>query len=80
MTTLTLTDEIWNVLSRIMHLNGLIYNKPEHRKTLDGILYRIRTGIPWRDLAPYVGAWSAIYTWFNLWSKKDVLNGVKHDI
>lgn len=61
MPRLTVTDETWNVLSRIMHLSGRIYNKPEHRNTLEGILYIMRTGIPWRDLPPYFGEWSAIY-------------------
>jgi transposase len=74
MPRLMLTDETWNVLSRIMHLSGRIYKKPEHRKTLEGILYKMRTGIPWRDLPPCFGTWSAIYRRFNLWSKKDVLN------
>jgi len=74
MPRLMLTDETWNVLSRIMHLSGRIYNKPEHRKTFEGILFKMRTGIPWRDLPPYFGNWSAVFRRFNLWSKKDVLN------
>jgi len=45
-----LTDGTWNVLSKVMYLSGRIYNKPDHRKTLEGILYKMRTGIPWRDL------------------------------
>jgi transposase len=57
-----------------MYLSGRIYNKPEHRKTLEGILFKMRTGIPWRDLPPYFGEWSAVFRRFNLWSKKDVLN------
>ena len=76
MPRLMLTDETWNVLSRVMHLSGRIYNKPEHRKTLEGILYKIRTGLPWRDLTPYFGTWSAIYRRFNLWSNKDILNAL----
>jgi len=50
MPRLMLTDDSWKLLSKIMHLTGCIYNKPEHRMTLEGILFRIRTGIPWRDL------------------------------
>jgi transposase len=34
----------------------------------------MRTGIPWPDLLPYFGKWSAVFRRFNLWSKKDVLN------
>lgn len=71
-----LTDETWNVLSKIMHLSGRIYNKPEHRYTLEGILYKMCTGTPWQDLPSYFGEWSAVCRRFNLWSKKAVLNEI----
>ncbi len=41
--------------------------------TLEGILYRMRTGIPWRDLPCDFGDWSAVFRRFNLWSKKGVM-------
>jgi|TARA_B100000700_G_scaffold76949_1_gene86302 transposase len=69
-----LTDGTWSVLSKVMYLSGRIYNKPDHRKTLEGILYKMRTGIPWRDLPSDFGRWSAIYRRFNLSSKKGILN------
>ena len=56
-----------------MYLSGRVYSKPEHRMTFEGILYRMRTGIPWRDLPSEFGDWSAIFRRFNLWSKKGVL-------
>ncbi|CAK1349973.1 Transposase and inactivated derivatives [Escherichia coli] len=56
-----------------MHLTGRIYNKPEHRMTLEGILFRIRTGIPWRDLPRQFGEWNTVFRRFNLWSKKGVM-------
>lgn len=59
-----------------MCLSGRIYNKTDHRKTFEGILYKMRTGIPWLDLPSYFGTWSAIYRRFNLWSKKDILSKV----
>ncbi len=55
-----LTDDSWKLLSKIMHLTGRIYNKPEHRMTLEGILFRIRTGIPWRDLPRQFGEWNTV--------------------
>ena len=36
----------------------------------------MRTGCPWRDIPDYLGAWSAIYRRYNLWSKKDILVSV----
>ena len=41
--------------------------------TFEGILYRMRIGIPWRDLPREFRDWSAIFRRFNLWSKKGVL-------
>ncbi|WP_141671777.1 transposase, partial [Gilliamella sp. Imp1-1] len=45
-----LTDKRWEKLLQIMKNTGRVYNKSEHRMTFEGILFRMRTGIPWRDL------------------------------
>lgn len=71
-----LTDQTWCLLSRVMYLTGRVYNKPEHRLTLEGILYRMRTGIQWRDLPTEFGDWSKVFRRFNLWSKKGVMNEI----
>lgn len=68
-----LTDEHWEKLLRLMLYSGRVYNKPEHRNTFEGILYRMRVGCPWRDIPDNFGDWSAIYRRFNLWSKKGIL-------
>ncbi|MEM0912020.1 MAG: IS5 family transposase [Pseudomonadota bacterium] len=73
MPRLMLTDNSWLLLSEIMQSTGRIYKKSEHRMTLEGILYRMRTGIPWRDLPREFGDWSAVFRRFNLWSKKGVM-------
>ena len=69
-----LTDKSWIKLKELMLKSGRVYNKLDHRNTLEGILYRMRTGIPWRDLPPYFGDWSKVFRRFNLWSKKGILN------
>ena len=68
-----LTDEYWSKLIRLMLKTGRVYDKPEHRNTFEGILYRMRVGCPWRDVPEAFGDWSAIYRRFNLWSKKGIL-------
>lgn len=68
-----LTDGYWEKLSKLMLYTGRIYNKTEHRSTLEGILYRMRVGCPWRDVPESFGHWSAIYRRFNLWSKKGIM-------
>ena len=73
MPRIMLTDEYWLKLSRLLLETGRVYNKPEHRMTLEGILYRMRVGCPWRDIPRAFGDWNTIYRRFNLWSKKGVL-------
>ncbi len=53
-----------------------IYDKPHLRKTVEGILYRMRTGVPWRDLPSFFGIWISIYQPFNCWSSKDKLMNI----
>jgi transposase len=47
-------------------------NKAGLRRTVEGILFRMRTGIPWRDLPEHFGKWNSIYKAFNHWSKKGI--------
>ena len=51
-----------------------IYRKKNLRMTLEGILFRIKSGGAWRDLPGAFGSWSAIYQCFNRWSKKGLFN------
>jgi transposase len=32
-----------------------------HRRVINGILYRLRTGAPWRDLPARFGPWKTVY-------------------
>ncbi|MCP4988628.1 MAG: IS5 family transposase [Colwellia sp.] len=72
MPRLMLTDERWSKLKAIL-LEDRVYNKSEHRLTIEGILYRLRVGCPWRDLPEYFGLWNTIYRRFLLWSRKGIL-------
>ena len=75
MLRLMLTDEHWSKLKTIMSEHG-IYDKPNLRKTVEGILYRMRTGLPWRDLPSFFGLWISIYQQFNRWSSKNKLMSI----
>jgi transposase len=39
------------------------------RQFLNGVLWKIKTGIPWRDLPKRYGKWKVIYNRFNRWAK-----------
>lgn len=72
MARLMLSDELWLKLKEIM-LQHRIYNKPNLRTMIEGMLYRMRVGCPWRDLPPDFGCWNSIYQQFNRWSSKNKL-------
>nr|WP_256836243.1 IS5 family transposase [Pseudomonas oleovorans] len=67
MPRLMLSDEHWSKLLEIL-LHMAIYNKRDLRMTVEGMLYRMRTGCPWRDLPEAFGDWNKIYKRFNAWS------------
>ena len=69
-----LSDESWERLAKLMKGTGRVYNKREHRLTLEGIFFRMRTGCPWRDLPREFGHWNTVFRRFNLWSRKGVMS------
>ncbi|WRZ61722.1 IS5 family transposase [Streptomyces sp. NBC_01294] len=40
----------------------------DHRTVVNGVLYRTRTGIPWRDLPERYGSWQTVYERHRRWS------------
>ncbi|GAA2363177.1 hypothetical protein GCM10010376_96900 [Streptomyces violaceusniger] len=54
-----------------------------HRKVINGILFRQRTGVPWRDLPTRFGSWKTVYERHRRWSADGtwdrILQGVQAD-
>lgn len=73
MPRMMLSDNAWERIKNILSQSGRVYNKYEHRLTVEGILYRMRTGVQWRDLPSEFGLWNTVFRRFNLWSKKGLL-------
>ncbi len=46
------------------------------RQLIDGIRFRVRTGIPWRDMPAEYGPWGRVYDLFRRWQR----NGTWHRI
>ena len=65
-----LNDLHWSKLSAIFrHCN--IYLKLNLRNFIEAILFRIRTGCPWRDLPQEFGKPNSIFKKYNRWSKSN---------
>ena len=48
----------------------------ESRSIINGILWRLRCGMPWRDVPPKYGNWNTIYRRFRRWSEAGVWEAV----
>nr|WP_275410687.1 transposase [Microbispora corallina] len=46
---------------------------PDLRRQFDAVMWRFRTGSPWRDLPAEYGPWSTVYDRFRSWAKTGVL-------
>lgn len=67
-----LSDEQW------ARLRPLLPIRSEGRKAtrgdrlfVDAVIYRAKTGVPWRDLPERFGNWKSVYNRFRNWSEKD---------
>ncbi|WP_180134860.1 MULTISPECIES: IS5 family transposase [unclassified Acinetobacter] len=67
-----LTDQHWQKL-KVMLLNLSIHHNSNLRNFIEAILYRIRTGCPWRDIPSCFGHSNSIFKRFNRWSSSGKL-------
>lgn len=44
----------------------------DRRATVNGILWRLRTGAPWRDVPERYGHWNSIWRCFRRWSEAGI--------
>ena len=65
-----ISDELWEILETAMPQDAGRPGRPwnDHRRTLEGIIWRFRTGSPWRDLPRQFGAYQSVWERHRLWS------------
>lgn len=70
-----LTDDEWQLIGPHLPLaaTGPI---PDLRSYFNAVMWRFRTGSPWRDIPERYGSWSTIYDRFRLWAKTGVFQTV----
>jgi transposase len=69
-----LTDEQWARLRPHLPAQKPATGKPnrDHRTIVEGMLWRLRTGAPWRDLPERYGPWQTVYSRFRRWQRAGV--------
>jgi transposase len=73
-----LTDRQWEHLEPLLPPQKPRTGRPaaDHRRILNGILWVLRTGAPWRDLPERYGGWSTVASRFYRWRKAGIWDQV----
>ncbi|NEA82614.1 IS5 family transposase [Actinospica acidiphila] len=59
-----LTDQEWKLLAPLIPQAATGRPRVSDRQVINGMVYKIRTGISWRDLPERYGPWQTVYTRF----------------
>jgi transposase len=65
-----LTDEQWQRLQAVLPPPKGRRSHISDREFIDAVLYRAKTGVPWRDLPGHFGPWHNIYNRFSNWARR----------
>lgn len=70
-----LTDGQWQVVEPLLPASG-VKGRPrvDDRRVINGILYKCKTGIAWRDLPVRYGPWKTVYNRFWRWARNGTLS------
>ena len=65
------SDEMWARIEPLMPVASAKGGRPfrDHRAVVEGIVWRYRTGCPWRDLPTEFGSWKTVWRRHDQYSK-----------
>lgn len=69
-----LSEAEWRLLKDLLPAERGRKSRPsgDNRPIVNGILWRMRTGAPWRDLPEKYGKWMTVYQRFRRWSEAGI--------
>ncbi len=74
-----LTDDQWECIADLFPAPAKTGRPPrDRRQVVDGILWILRTGAPWRDLPEEFGPWSTVWDLFDMWNGDGTLDEILH--
>ena len=73
-----LTDKQWQKLQPLLPAQKPQTGRPNisHRKVINGILWVLRTGAPWRDMPTRYGKWQTVSSRFYRWRQAGIWDAV----
>ena len=69
-----LTDGQWERLAPLLPPQKPTTGRPnhDHRRMINGMLWRLKTGVPWRDLPERYGSWRTVYSRYRRWQQAGI--------
>lgn len=69
-----LTDEEWGIIGELLPAERGRGCRSSHdnRRFINGMLYVLRVGCPWRDMHERYGKWNSVYVRFRRWAEQGV--------
>ncbi|WP_329392615.1 IS5 family transposase [Streptomyces albidoflavus] len=76
-----LTNREWSLLKPHLPPSGRRGGRwNDHRTVVNGVLFRVRTGVPWRDLPERYGSWKTVYERHRRWSADGTWDRILHSV
>jgi transposase len=76
-----LTDDQWEAIANLFPKPARTGRPPrDARQMVDGIVWILRTGAPWRDLPPEFGPWKTVWDHFDKWNACGLLDDVLNQL
>ncbi len=77
-----LTDAQWEQLADLLPPQKPSIGRPakDHRIVINGILWVLRTGAPWRDLPERYGRWKTVYSRLRRWEEAGIWDRILREL
>ena len=67
-----LTDAEWKRIAALLRVGPGPRSRRGDRDFINAVIWRVKTGVPWRDLPERFGPWKTVYNRFCRWAKRGV--------
>jgi transposase len=73
-----ISDAVWEQIAPLMlgKASDRGVTARDNRLFLEAVLWRVRTGLPWRDLPEGVGNWNSVFQRFRRWVRAGVFERI----
>jgi transposase len=70
------SDRLWGMIGPLLpgKASDRGVTASDNRLFLEAVLWRVRTGSPWRDLPGELGHWNSVFRRFRRWAKQGVFD------